>query len=179
MKTHRLCLLVAVSTCALAAAHAQSMLGRQNSQTPAQKTLYEASDHTGSILHKEMVWSSKIPLNRTYAELTPDQKKYFHSMYESVAPGDEPPFPLEGMKSIVSAITKAQAKLKAQGDLSLVVTVGPDGAAKEVADFSSVNDREMAKFAASVLLMTKFKPAICAKAACTMQFPFNLRLKPS
>jgi hypothetical protein len=143
------------------------------------RTMHEASTDTGTLIKKEIRWSSKIPLNRTYAQLTPEQKAEFHAMYESLPPGDEPPFPAEGLKAVFSAIKKAQEKLQARGDLNMAVTVGPDGKAKQVADYGSVDNPEMTKFAASVLLMTKFKPAVCAGAPCTMQFPFNLRLKRS
>jgi len=69
--------------------------------------------------------------------------------------------------------------LEARGELSLTVTVGPDGKAKQVADFSSISNPEMAKFAASILLMTKFKPAVCGGTPCSMQFPFNVKLRSS
>jgi len=147
--------------------------------TKTLRSMHEASSATGTLIKKEIRWSSKIPLNRTYAQLTPEQKAELHAMYESLPPGDEPPFPAEGLKAVFSAIKKAQEKLQARGDLNMAVTVGPDGKAKQVADYGSVDNPEMTKFAASVLLMTKFKPAVCAGAPCTMQFPFNLRLKRS
>lgn len=170
--------LLAAAVLASTSAHAQTTRDLQSASK--EKTLREASSETGSILRKtddNVVWSSKIPPNKTYAQLTPEQKNYFHSMYESVAPGDEPPFPLEGMKPIIAAITKAQAKRRAHGTLSLAVTVGPDGVAKQAAEYGSVSDPEMTKFAASILLMTKYKPALCSGQPCTMQFPFNLELK--
>ncbi len=40
-----------------------------------------------------------------------------------------------------------------------------------------VPDPELAKFAASGLLLTKFKPAICKGAPCKMQYPLMLRLE--
>jgi hypothetical protein len=176
MNTFKTCLVFAVSACAVTAAHAQVSLTPQ-SQVPPSRLTHEATSSTGSILNKETRWSSKIPLNKTYGELTPEQKSYFHAMYESIAPGDEPPFPLEGMKPIVTAIRKAQAMRQATGELSLAVTVGADGKARQVADYGSLDDPEMTKFASSVLLMTQFKPAVCGGAPCTMQFPFTMKLK--
>ncbi len=140
-------------------------------------TLREDRPRIGSKIRKDVVWSEKIPLNRTYEQLTPEQKQIVHSRYESMAPGDEPPYPLEGLKPIVSAIFKAQEKLAATGDLQLIVTVGPDGKSKEVNAYGSVDVPEMAKFAASVLYITKFKPAVCGGKPCTMEFPFYLKLK--
>jgi hypothetical protein len=177
MKTRLACLLIAISPGALTTAQAQFQPAPRGSTVSPQRLMNEASSQTGTLIKKEMVWSSKIPLNRTYGELTPEQKAEFHAMYESLPTGDEPPFPLEGLKPIFSAIKKAQASVLARGELNLIVTVGPDGKARQVEDYGSVDNPEMTKFAASVLLMTKFKPAVCDGTPCTMQFPFNLKLK--
>jgi len=168
-QNHKAYLLFAVTGCVLAIASAQT--------DPPQYALRDDSQQTGSIIRKEIAWSSQLPLNRTYAELTTEQKKHFHSNYESIAPGDEPPFPIEGLKPIVAAISKAQKIRLAHGDLRLIVTVGPDGMGKKVESFGTVEDAEMTKFAVSVLLLTKYKPAVCNGAPCTMQFPFRCTLK--
>lgn len=176
MNTFKLCLLLAASACATTA-HAQSespprsAAGIANTRVTNEPTL-----DTGTLIRKEMRWSSKIPLNKTYGELTPEQKAELHGMYESMPFGDEPPFPLEGMKPIFSAIKKGQEKLLARGVLNLAVTVAPDGTAKQVVDLGSTKNPEMTKFAATVLMMTKFKPAVCSGKPCASQFPINLKL---
>ena len=135
-----------------------------------------ATSNTGTIIKKELRWSSKIPLDKTYSQLTPEQKAEVHAMYESLAPGDEPPFPADGLKSVFVAVRRAQDMLEARGDLYLAVTVGPDGKATKVDNFGKVSKREMTEFAAQVLLMTKYKPAVCNGAPCTGQFPFKIKL---
>jgi len=35
----------------------------------------------------------------------------------------------------------------------------------------------MTKFESSVLLLTKFKPAVCAGKPCKMQFPFRFKFR--
>jgi hypothetical protein len=175
MNTYKLCLLLAMSAGSLTAAHAQTMITPQSSATPSQQILHEASGETGSLMPKGLTWDSPIPLNKTYEELTPKQKADFHALYQSMGPGDEPPFPLEGMKPIFAAVKKAQYKVKARGELNLAVTVDPDGKATKVEDYGST-DKQMTEFASSVLLMTKFKPAVCKGKPCTMQFPFRLKL---
>ncbi|MEO8064416.1 MAG: hypothetical protein ABI821_16895 [Pseudomonadota bacterium] len=145
--------------------------------SPAQRTLKEATSSTGSILRRQVAWSTKIPFDKTYEQLTPEEKSYFNEMYESIAPGDEPPYPLEGMRPIVKAIVKGQTQRVASGYLRMAVTVGPDGKGQKVEVYGDVDDPAMLNFAASVLLMTKYKPALCAGKPCTMEFPFNLMLK--
>lgn len=181
MKTFKFALFV-FAACAFPLAQAQ-LIGADSAPPPgglpteaAMRTMNEASSSTGTIIKKELRWSSRIPLNRTYDQLTPEEKAEFHAMYASLAPGDEPPFPLEGMKPVFSAIRKAQDMLEARGELNLAVTVGPDGTATKVEEYGRVNKREMTEFASTVLLMTKFKPAVCNGSPCASQFPFTLKL---
>ena len=83
MKTRLTCLLIAISTGALTTVQAQMDPAPRGSTVSPQRLMNEASSETGTLIKKEMVWSSKIPLNRTYGELTPEQKAEFHAMYES------------------------------------------------------------------------------------------------
>lgn len=178
MNTCKSLLLIATALYAVTA-QAQSdtpmaLPGSTNSVTT--RTSAEATSNTGSIIRKELRWRSKIPLNKTYGELSPEQKAELHSMYESIPEGDEPPFPLEGIKPIFNAVKKAQAKREARGQLDLAVTVGADGTPTKVEDYSAVTDPEIVKFAASVLMSTKFKPAVCKGSPCAMPFPFKIKL---
>lgn len=175
MKAWKLCLMFAAGACPVTILQAQGTSGGSDVHT----VVGVATSETGTLLKKRTVYDSKLPLDKSYEELTPEQRAEFHAMYESMPPGDEPPFPLEGLKSVFGAIKKAQVKLQAHGELNMAVTVGPDGKAKQVADYGKVDNPEMTKFAATVLLMTRFKPALCSGTPCTMQFPFNLKLKGS
>lgn len=135
---------------------------------------------TGTILRKQLTWNSNIPLNKTWEQMTPEQKAEIAALYESMPPGDEPPFPVQGMKPVFNSIVKGQRIVRARGRLNMVVNVSPEGKATEVVDHGGVggpNAREMTQFAQSVLLMTKFKPAICAGKPCKSEFPFQLDLR--
>lgn len=140
----------------------------------------EPTSSTGTIIRKDLTWSSKIPLNKKYGEFSPEEKAEFHAMYEAMPPGDEPPFPAEGLRAVFNNIKKGQQIVRARGKLNMVVTVGPDGKALEVLDMGGVggvNALEMTRYAGSVLLMTKFKPAMCGGKPCKSQFPFTLDLR--
>lgn len=182
MKTHAFTLLVAVSVLASGHAHAQAtsaeMPGRMTGQQAPTRNYGSATQSTGTILKKGIRWESKVPLNKTYAQLTPEQKEILHAQYENIAPGDEPPFPEKGIKPIFNAISNAQHILQARGDLSMTVTVGPDGKAVQVEDFSNVYNAQMREALQNALMLTKYKPAMCNGAPCTMQFKFTQSLKP-
>lgn len=183
MKTYHYCLLVSIASIAFSNTPAQAQaqgempgIRSASSQSPT-RNVQEATSETGTILKKDIRWTSKIPLNKTYGQLTEAQKAELNKMYESLPPGDEPPFPAEGIKPIFNAIKNAQRVLQARGALDLAVTVGPDGKATKVDDFSHLRSTQMAELAQQVLLLTKYKPGMCSGTPCTMQFRFVQKLR--
>jgi hypothetical protein len=179
MKPYKYFLMVAVTAGAFTNAQAQfSELPKSGVEAPAPTRHYSTpTSDTGTILKKDIRWESKIPLDKSYEELTPEQKAELHAMYESLAPGDEPPFPADGIKPIFVVVKKAQRILQARGELNMAVTVGPDGKATKVEDFGGVYNEQMTDTVQQVLLLTKYKPAMCKGTPCTMQFRFTQKLK--
>src|SRR5262245_6038659 len=122
MKTHHFCLLAAVSAFAMSNAWGQTVPG-QASATRGEPAISHsrngnaATQEPGTILKKDIRGNSKIPLNKTYGELTPEQRAELHAQYEALPEGDEPPFPENGIKPIFSAIRKAQRIRQARGEL--------------------------------------------------------------
>ena len=132
----------------------------------------EDQPRTGSNIRRYLVEGRRIPNNKRYDELTADEKASVNRYYERIEPGDEPPFPTDGLRPIDSALLKAQAKLLVSGELFLVASVGTDGQVTEVKTIGSPSP-DMTQFAASVLMLTRFKPALCHGQPCRMEFPFR------
>jgi hypothetical protein len=178
MNTFKICLAAAISTLVIHQAHAQARDTAPSSGTAVAPTRYynTATSATGSILKKDIRWESPIPLNKTYGELTDEQKAALHKMYENLGPADEPPFPAEGIKPIFNAVKKAQRILQSRGRLDMKVTVGPDGKAIKVEDFGTVRTGQMTETTQQVLLLTTYKPGLCSGTPCTMQFRFTQQL---
>jgi len=165
------------------AAHGQSSPLSELPKTPIrphtpQRDYNAATQETGTIIRKDIRWNSKIPLDKTYEQLTDEQKAELHAMYETLGEGDEPPFPENGIKPIFNAIKKAQRIRQARGELILAVTVGPDGKATLVEELGSVYDIQLTELAQQVLLLTKYKPGKCKGQPCTMKFKFVQQMKP-
>lgn len=140
----------------------------------------EATSTTGTIIKRDLEWSSKIPLNKTYAQFSPEEKAEFRALYVAMPDGDEPPFPADGMRPVFNSIRKGQQIVRARGQLNMVVAVDATGKATAVSDLGGIggaNALEMTHFAQSVLLMTKFKPAVCSGQPCKSEFPFILDLR--
>lgn len=120
--------------------------------------------------------SSRIPINLTYGELSPAERKRLHARWEHIADGDEPPFPVDGLASIYEATSLAQQVHLVVGKLTLIATVEPDGTVSQVKALGSPS-AELTQTVASVLLLTKFKPAVCSGQPCRMDFPLDYEFR--
>jgi len=143
--------------------------------SPPQYTLKRAPA-PGSLVQRLGAKSPELPLNRRYAELTPSEKAIVRGWYEPLKPDDEPPYPVRGLRPVVEAMMKAQGRLGYEGELHLDATVDPDGRVSAVKVLRSP-DPEMSRIAATVLVDTPFKPALCAGQPCQMDFPLRQVLK--
>lgn len=156
----------------LAAACGLAIYGGVSAQSTTPQYSIRAEEHTSSMIRRRAAYGSVLPLNRTYAELNADEKAILHGWYESMPPGDEPPFPAAGLKPIYEALINGQDRFAAQGELFLIASVGADGKVTEVKAIGSPG-AEMVQFAGAVLILTKFKPAVCSGRPCRMEFPLR------
>ena len=136
----------------------------------------EDRPRTGSMIRRQMVGPVAIPVHLSYDQLSPEDRAKFNTNYENVAPGDEPPFPTGGLKTILDPLRKAQASLLVEGDLFLVAKVDSSGVPQEVVAYGSPSPA-MTQLAARILLLTKFKPAVCGGQPCAMEFPLRILFK--
>jgi len=67
--------------------------------------------------------------------------------------------------------------LRAKGELDMVVWVDEEGHATKVADMGGVHDIQLTELMQQVLLLTRYKPAVCDGEPCRMLFPFKMELK--
>lgn len=137
-----------------------------------QYNIKQDEPRTGSMIRRYEIQGSTLPINKRYHELSAGEREFLNSMYENIRPGDEPPFPAEGLKPIYDSVRKAQQKLLVTGKLILVVTVDSSGEASAVKAIGSPSD-EMTRFVASVLMLVKYKPAVCGGSPCQMDYPFS------
>ena len=76
---------------------------------------------TGTNIKRDVVSGSVLPIDKRYSEFTSEEQAYVKSWYERMGPNDEPPFPLDGLRPIYSAMAAAQQKLLVTGSLSVAV----------------------------------------------------------
>lgn len=140
------------------------------------KTYVQRDMH--AILWRQQA-SGPVPSNRRWSELTPAQQAVVRRAYPALAPGDEPPYPLNGSSKLFAQLSEAADRLGADGELVLFVRVGADGKARSVSAIGKP-DPALARYVASALMLEPYKPAMCDGRPCEMVYPFKLEftLKP-
>jgi hypothetical protein len=156
------------STAAAAAAHET---GPENVDKPGYNLMRDQA-FLGSHIRRAAATGS-IPFDKTYAELSEVQKNSLKAVYESMGPEDEPPYPIKGVKKIMKAFVTIGDKLQAEGKVHLLVDVDSKGNATSVSALKAP-DPEIARYMANVLMVEKYKPAVCAGQPCAQQYNFEM-----
>jgi hypothetical protein len=143
----------------------------------ARYTIKQDKPSVGSSMRQVIVIAGTIPLNKTYDQLTPEEKNTLKSNYENMPASDEPPFPVDGLMPIYKSIGHAHENLslKYKGKLTMYVLVDSQGKPKSVSVDASP-DPEITNAVAHLLMLQKFKPAICSGQPCSMEFPVTADL---
>jgi Gram-negative bacterial TonB protein C-terminal len=164
---------------ALAITFATSVVAQTAAPTtataPANKPVYTLKQETpdvGSNIRREVMSNSLVPLDKTYADLTPAERANWNNQYINLGAKDEPPFPARGLRDMYSLVVKGQERLRVKGKVSMVVTVDEKGQATDVSVLTSPN-ADMSEIVARVMMAEKFKPALCDGKPCKMEFPFR------
>jgi len=132
-------------------------------------------ENTGSHLPRNVLTGVSVPINRRYSELTDEQKDIVKSRYEAMRPTDEPPYPIDGLTPLFKAVNQLQRKVLAQGELVIFIDVDAKGNAVSASVIKPLAlDPDMTLAVAQVLMLTKYKPAICSGQPCAMGYPFRV-----
>ena len=135
-------------------------------------TIKEEETQLGSHIRRNRIEMREIALNLPYEKLSERDRANLHSWWEAIPEGDQPPFPLKGLKPIFDGMLKAQHEFLVEGKLILIATIDTNGEVEQVKTIGSPS-QQMTLFAASLVGMTKFKPAICSGKPCKMDFPLS------
>ena len=143
---------------------------------PERFNIRQDEPRVGSNIPRREIHGVSVPLNRSWAQLTPEQQTLWKSQYDAIPAADEPPFPMESLGALNKSVSQSLRGQFESGKLDLNVRIDADGNATAVSIFAAPSP-EIARNAASVLMASKFKPAVCAGQPCTMDFPFKLNLR--
>lgn len=117
-----------------------------------------------------------IPFDKPWGQLTAAEQNLFKARYEGLGDRDEPPFPMNGLRSLFGPIVQGQQKMLVTGQFQADAEIDKEGKVASVVVLHTP-DEQVTKVIANILLLTKFKPALCEGQPCAMPFPVNLSFK--
>ena len=146
-----------------------------NPDEAAPRQVLRATDGTFATPYSRKLATSSVSFQKTYAELSDAEKSRVRDMYVDMATTDEPPYPVSGMAPVMRAVSQGQDRRLAHGELFVVVDVDASGQATKASVYKTP-DPVLGNYVAGVLLLQKFKPALCNGQPCAMPFPLHLQL---
>jgi hypothetical protein len=131
---------------------------------------------TGSHIPDSIKMSpAPIPFDRGWDKFTPAQKHFVRSHYPALDVGDDPPYPVRGVRGFYDELAKLAGHLDLKGDVLLYVAVGADGKVTSVTTIGSL-DPDIKRAIGAAAGQLKYKPATCGGQPCPGVVPFNLTL---
>jgi hypothetical protein len=130
----------------------------------------------GTNLKSTIAHNDGVPFDKGYADMTPEQQAKIRARYPLLEDGDEPPYPLKGVAQHFKWVNEAAERLNIPNSkLRLLVQIDSSGKAVSVSVLETP-DPKLTEVVASMMVETKFKPAICGGKPCAMMYPFYLTL---
>ncbi|HEX4779386.1 MAG TPA: hypothetical protein VH301_01450 [Usitatibacter sp.] len=151
---------------------AATLLGSMGAVAADQYELRQDVPETGSNIPRvALLWP--VPVDATYAELSPAQKQAVRDDYVRLAGDDEPAYPLHGMTMVLREIAKMRTSyVPNTGVIHVAVRVDSTGRPRGVAVLTSP-DEHLSRAVAFTLMHTSYKPATCAGRPCDSDYSFR------
>jgi hypothetical protein len=125
-----------------------------------------------------LIMRGALPYDRSYEQLTPEQKAVVRAEYDSVGPNDEPPYPKYGLADVADAVSRMSVRDPIEGEVILTVRVDERGDAKSVSIYKTP-DARLSNLIALMVTRSKFKPGLCEGRPCAMDYVFKYYFKVS
>ena len=117
---------------------------------------------------------ASLPYDARYAQLSPAQKEVVRAHYEALSPDDEPPYPVNGVGTLMRPLLQSARHIHMNGRVDAIADVGPDGTVRSVSLYQSPDPVVITPLVTQLLMLQKFKPGLCKGTPCAM--PFALRV---
>jgi hypothetical protein len=144
---------------------------------PQEYVIVQSAPSIGTTIKHEIIKAGYVPINKRYAEFTPEEKARLMRDYWQLKPGDEPPFPADGLMPVLRAVQLAYEKslLQAHGPLVLSVEVDENGHPNGFVVRESP-DPFITEAAAVALMAQTFKPGTINGKPSVMRYAFHIEL---
>lgn len=128
---------------------------------------------TGSLIPQETA-TSPVSGGR-WADLSDDERRIVKSRYRALEEGDEPPYPIQGLRPLVAGLAKVgYVDASFEGLVRMNVLVDANGKPKSVTAVNKMPP-EVMQYMGRLLMITSYKPAVCHGQPCEMLFPVVMR----
>jgi hypothetical protein len=124
--------------------------------------------HDSKVMY-EPVATTPFPPAASWSQLSPEHQNSFKTWYKALAPGDEPPYPLNGSQGAAKLVGKIRENFPYRGVFNIYVTVGADGKATSARAVGKV-PQDIGRYASAFMLTERYKPAMCEGAPCEMTY---------
>lgn len=113
-----------------------------------------------------------VELRRAWSLLSDEDRAAVRSIQPSLADGDEPPYPKQGLKPLIERLHRVRGP--AGQDLRIQLEVDHLGAVTAVGAGQPVSDEFLGQMVA-LMVNSAFKPGTCGGKPCTRVFAFDMR----
>ncbi|MBA5639778.1 hypothetical protein H3H37_22205 [Duganella sp. LX20W] len=141
---------------------------------PAERPTYgihQDQPDLGSHIKRDAASGFLVPPGLSYAQLSPEQQELVKAPYKILLEGDEPPYPLNGPEAIARAFTAMHDKAHVRGMFRLLTQIDSEGKPTSVSVLEAP-EPELGRIAATILMLSKFKPARCGGQPCAMRYTY-------
>jgi len=140
-------------------------------------TIKQSEPSVGTTIKRPIINAGTVPLDKRYADLSPQEKAILRSDFAQMKESDEPPFPAKGLMPILKELRKVHELLGLQykGALAINVQIDSQGNPSNVSIIDSPA-AEISEVTSVALLGQTYKPAICNGAPCAMEYHFRAEL---
>lgn len=131
--------------------------------------------HVGSLIPRQTA-TSPVSGGR-WDELSEGERRIVRNRYKALEAGDEPPYPIEGMRPLFAALTKVgYVDSSFVGPVRMHVLVGANGKPKSATTVGKLPP-EAGQYLGSILMITTYKPAVCHGQPCEMIYPMVMNFE--
>ncbi|MDB5973418.1 MAG: hypothetical protein JWR07_178 [Nevskia sp.] len=133
--------------------------------------------------------AAPLPLDKTYEQLTEEQRHLYRSWYVSLGENDEPPFPEGGMMNLFERTISMHnlgfgslaGRYGVEGRYFVLAHVDEKGVAHsiEISQVGNFEPTDLVKnFLGAVYMSQKYKPGRCNGTPCAMDFGVSINMTP-
>ncbi|MES2046899.1 MAG: hypothetical protein V4447_00750 [Pseudomonadota bacterium] len=131
--------------------------------------------HSRELGVDAVLYATSIDAKMAYGQLNEKDRQTWKSQYETMPDGDEPPFPVGGLISILRPIAALASVTDEAGVLIIHLEVDSEGKPRKADLLASPTPEFGPRAIASVMGVT-YKPGKCHGLPCTMSIPLRITL---